>query len=172
MASLVEELVVLLKEETEDYRKLVEYGEKKRQILIDADVPALEKLTALEQEASDELIVKGSKQVGLLNDIATVLGKEQEQMTVTKLIGCLDSQPKVQAKLMAAKEALIESAKELQEINNINSVLLAQAIEMAEFDITLFKSMRQAPETANYGKDAYNTWQMDSAVSMLEIQDW
>ena len=157
MASLVEELVVLLKEETEDYRKLVEYGEKKRQILIDADVPALEKLTALEQEASDELIVKGSKQAGLLNDIATVLGKEQEQMTVTKLIGCLDSQPKVQAKLMAAKEALIDSAKELQEINNINSVLLAQAIEMAEFDITLFKSMRQAPETANYGKDAYNT---------------
>ena len=157
MASLVEELVVLLKEETEDYRKLVEYGEQKRQILIDADVPALEKLTALEQEASDELIVKGSKQAGLLNDIATVLGKEQEQMTVTKLIGCLDSQPKVQAKLMAAKEALIESAKELQEINNINSVLLAQAIEMAEFDITLFKSMRQAPETANYGKDAYNT---------------
>ena len=156
MASLVEELVVLLKEETEDYRKLVEYGEKKRQILIDADVPALEKLTALEQEASDELIVKGSKQVGLLNDIATVLGKEQEQMTVTKLIGCLDSQPKVQAKLMAAKEALIESAKELQEINNINSVLLAQAIEMAEFDITLFKSMRQAPETANYTKGAYN----------------
>lgn len=157
MASLVEELVVLLKEETEDYRKLVEYGEQKRQILIDADVPALEKLTALEQEASDELIVKGSKQAGLLNDIATVLGKEQEQMTVTKLIGCLDSQPKVQAKLMAAKEALIESAKELQEVNNINSVLLAQAIEMAEFDITLFKSMRQAPETANYGKDAYNT---------------
>ena len=157
MASLVEELVVLLKEETEDYRKLVEYGEQKRQILIDADVPALEKLTALEQEASDELIVKGNKQAGLLNDIATVLGKEQEQMTVTKLIGCLDSQPKVQAKLMAAKEALIESAKELQEINNINSVLLAQAIEMAEFDITLFKSMRQAPETANYGKDAYNT---------------
>ena len=148
MASLVEELVVLLKEETEDYRKLVEYGEQKRQILIDADVPALEKLTALEQEASDELIVKGSKQAGLLNDIATVLGKEQEQMTVTKLIGCLDSQPKVQAKLMAAKEALIESAKELQEVNNINSVLLAQAIEMAEFDITLFKSMRQAPETA------------------------
>lgn len=157
MASLVEELVVLLKEETEDYRKLVEYGKQKRQILIDADVPALEKLTALEQEASDELIVKGSRQAGLLNDIATVLGKEKEQMTVTKLIGWLDSQPKVQAKLMAAKEALIESAKELQEINNINSVLLAQAIEMAEFDITLFKSMRQAPETANYGKDAYNT---------------
>ena len=28
---------------------------------------------------------------------------------------------------------------------------------MTEFDITLFKSMRQAPETANYDKSAYNT---------------
>ncbi len=157
MASLVEELVVLLKEENEDYRKLVEYGEKKRQILIDADVPALEKLTVLEQEASDELIAKGNRQARLLNDIATVLGKEKDQMTVTKLIGYLESQPKIQAKLTDAKEALIQSAGELQEINNINSVLLSQAIEMAEFDITLFKSMRQAPETANYGKDAYNT---------------
>ena len=28
---------------------------------------------------------------------------------------------------------------------------------MTEFDITLFKSMRQAPETANYDRNAYNT---------------
>ena len=69
----------------------------------------------------------------------------------------MDSQPKVQEKLKEAKDALIESVKELQEINGTNSVLLAQAIEMTEFDITLFKSMRQAPETANYGRDAYST---------------
>ena len=28
---------------------------------------------------------------------------------------------------------------------------------MPKLDITLFKSMRQAPETANYDKNAYNT---------------
>ena len=28
---------------------------------------------------------------------------------------------------------------------------------MTEFDITLLKSLRQAPETANYDKNAYNT---------------
>jgi hypothetical protein len=26
-----------------------------------------------------------------------------------------------------------------------------------EFDLTLFKSLKQAPETANYDKNAYNT---------------
>ncbi len=157
MASLVEELVILLKGETEDYKKLTEYGEEKRQILIDGDVAALEKLTVLEKSASDELVVKGNRQATLLNDIATVLGKSKDGITVTKLIEYLDSQPKVQEKLKEAKDALIESVKELQEINGTNSVLLAQAIEMTEFDITLFKSMRQAPETANYGRDAYNT---------------
>ena len=28
---------------------------------------------------------------------------------------------------------------------------------MVEFDLTLLKSMRQAPETANYNKNTYNT---------------
>lgn len=157
MASLVEELVTLLGEETEIYRVLAEYGEQKRQILVKADVPALEKLTVLEQKASDELLIKSNKQTALLRDIAVVLGKSQDGITVTKLIEYLGSQPDIQLKLKQAKDTLIKSAKELQAINDMNAVLLSQAIEMAEFDITLFKSMRQAPETANYGRDAYST---------------
>ena len=35
--------------------------------------------------------------------------------------------------------------------------LLKQALEMVEFDLTLLRSTRQAPETANYDKNAYNT---------------
>ena len=157
MASLVEELVNVLVEENTIYGKLLDFGEQKKQIVIAADIGALEKLTALEQEASDALLVKSNKQASLLNDIATVLGKTQEQMTVTKLIGYLDTQPDMQKKLIPAKENLLETAKEVQIINQRNTVLIQQAIEMAEFDITLFKSMRQAPETANYNNRACNT---------------
>ena len=56
MASLVEELVSVLEEEERIYRQVIEYANQKRQILIDADVPALETLTSLEQAASDELL--------------------------------------------------------------------------------------------------------------------
>ena len=45
----------------------------------------------------------------------------------------------------------------MERINQLNKALIAQAMEMCEFDITLFKSMRQAPETANYNRNAYNT---------------
>lgn len=157
MASLVEELINVLAEEESIYKKLTEYGEKKRQIIIDADIPELEKLTDLEQQASDELLTKSNKQIALLGDIATVLGKTDEKMTVTKLIGYLDKQPDIQSKLTETRDSLLDTADQMQKINDLNSQLLAQAIEMTEFDITLFKSMRQAPETANYDKSAYNT---------------
>ena len=78
-------------------------------------------------------------------------------MTVTRLIGYLGTQPDIQAKLTAARDRLLDAAAQMQKINELNSQLLAQAIELAEFDITLFKSMRQAPETANYDRNAYNT---------------
>lgn len=157
MASLVEELINVLAEEESIYKKLTEYGEKKRQIIIDAGIPELEKLTDLEQQASDELLTKSNKQIALLGDIATVLGKTDEKMTVTRLIGYLDKQPDIQSKLTETRDSLLDTADQMQKINDLNSQLLAQAIEMTEFDITLFKSMRQAPETANYDKSAYNT---------------
>ena len=157
MASLVEELVTVLNEEEQMYRRFIEYGEKKRQILIDADVPALEQLTSLEQTSSDELLSLSNRQVQILKDIATVIGKTEEKMTVTRLIDYLASQPDIQTKLREARDGLLDAAGQVQELNKQNEALLKQALELAEFDITLFRSMRQAPETANYDKNAYNT---------------
>jgi flagellar biosynthesis/type III secretory pathway chaperone len=153
----VEELVTILHDEEQLYCRLLEYGEQKRQILIDADVPALEKLTSLEQTTSDELLSLSNRQIQTLKDIATVLGKTEGKMTVTRLIECLAGQPDIQAKLQEAKDRLLDAAGKMQAVNQQNEALLKQAIELVEFDITLFKSMRQAPETANYDKNAYNT---------------
>lgn len=157
MASLVEELVTVLKGELHIYEQLAEYGEKKRQILIQSDVPALEQLTVLEQEASTELLSYSNKQTELLNDIATVLGKDQQAITVTRLIGYLQAQPEAQKQLSEVRDQLIETAELVNRQNELNTILIHQAMELLEFDITLFKSMRQAPETANYDRNAYST---------------
>lgn len=157
MSSLVEELISVLTEEEKLYRSLADMGERKSQIVINADIPALEALTVVEQEKSDELLALSNRQTRLLKDIKTVLGKKEEEITVTALICYLSSQPEVQEKLTHARDRLIDSATKMQNINKQNEILLKQAIELTEFDITLFKSMRQAPETANYDKHAYNT---------------
>ena len=99
MASLVEELISVLEEEKSVYESLLQCAESKRQILIDADVPALEQLTATEQNDADTLVQMSNRQLQLLQDIATVLGKAKEDITVTKIIGYLESQPEVRDRL-------------------------------------------------------------------------
>jgi flagellar biosynthesis/type III secretory pathway chaperone len=157
VASLVEELVKVLEKEEQIYQTLWDYAQEKTQILIRADVPALEELTSREQLTSDELNAQGNQQKQLLNDIAVVLGRTTEPMTVTRLIALLDTQPKVQEQLTVARDRLIATADKVKKANAQNVVLIQQAIELNEFDLTLFKSMRQAPETANYDKSACNT---------------
>ena len=157
MASLVEELITVLEEEEKIYRQLIGYGQQKTDVLILADVTKMEKITCKEQLASDELVSHSNRQIQLLKDIATVLGKTEEKMTVSRLISLLDSQPKVQKRLTDARDRLLSAADQMKKLNDQNIILIRQAIELNEFDLTLFKSLRQAPETANYDKTACNT---------------
>ncbi len=48
----------------------------------------------------------------------------------------------------------------MKNINEQNQTLVNQAMELVEFDMALLKSMRQAPETANYNRQAYNTGEL------------
>ena len=157
MASLVDELVNILKKEQVLYDELTEICKKKTETIVRANIPALEEITAIEQEKTDELLSYSNKQIQILTDIKNVLGRAEEKVTVTTLIGFLGSQPNVQKNLTIARDNLVASAKKMQAVNAQNEILLRQAIEMTQFDITLFKSMRQAPQTANYNKNALNT---------------
>lgn len=157
MASLVEELVDVLEAEKQIYTTLVGYEERKKDVLIAADVATLEEITTKEQLAGDDLIAYSNKQIQILKDIATVLGRTDGKMTVTRLISLLDTQPKVQEQLTEARDSLLTAANQMKTLSDQNAILIRQAIELNEFDMTLFKSLRQAPETANYDKSAYNT---------------
>ena len=157
MASLVEELVNVLEAEKQIYTTLVGYEERKKDVLIAADVATLEEITTKEQLAGDDLIAYSNKQIQILKDIATVLGRTDGKMTVTRLISLLDTQPKVQEQLTEARDSLLTAANRMKTLSDQNAILIRQAIELNEFDMTLFKSLRQAPETANYDKSAYNT---------------
>lgn len=157
MASLVEELLLDLQTETSTYQELVDLSDVKREAIIHGRVEELEGITAQEEEISSRLKNLETKRTNILKDMAVVLGHDGEQMTVTIVIEKLGSQPKEQQALTEARDRLVEIASQLQFANQQNSILLQQALEMVEFDLTLFKSLKQAPETANYNKSAYNT---------------
>lgn len=157
MASLMEELIDVLEKEEAQYLELIELGGQKREAVIHADINTLKQITEAEGDTASVLQNIAKKRTRVLTDMATVLGKEPKDITITKLIGYLKNQPQEQQKLLELKERLLDTGGRMRMVNEHNEVLLKQALEMVEFDLTLIKSMRQAPETANYNRKAYNT---------------
>ena len=153
----MDNLVEVLEEENTQYEKLVELSKDKKQAIIKADIQTLEHITEQEQEISSYLRNLDIKRDSVLKDMSDVLGKDFNEMTITRLIGYLGQQPIEQERLSKIRAKILTTGNEMQEWNKRNEALLHQALEMVEFDLTLFKSMRQAPETANYDRNAYNT---------------
>ncbi len=157
MASLMQELLEVLEQEEKQYEKLIELNDIKRDSVIKANIEELGKVTTQEQEIASVLLNLSNKRGGILNDMATVLGKEPKDMTINKMIGYLENQPEEQKLLIERRDRLLEVGTQMRMLNQQNEALLNQALEMVEFDLTLLRSMRQAPETANYNRNAYNT---------------
>ncbi|MCR5467751.1 MAG: flagellar protein FlgN [Lachnospiraceae bacterium] len=153
----MDDLIEVLNEEKTDYEQLIALGEEKRQAVIAAEIDKLEKISESEQVVAGYLQNKANRRESIMKDMAQVLGKDPADLTVLKLIGYMDNQPDEQRKLSDIRESLLVVGKRLKSINELNATLIEQAMEMVEFDLTLFKSMRQAPETANYDRNAYNT---------------
>lgn len=157
MASLVEDLLNILETETAVYNQLYDLAESERQYVIDRKLQELETTVAKEQELGSELKNLESLRLRTLRSMAIVLGKDGQDLTVSQIIDLLVNQPEEQKKLRDAKATLVQSASRMQMMNQQNQVLLNQAMEMVDFDLTLFRSLHQAPETANYNRSAYST---------------
>ena len=156
MASLMEDLLETLSREADEYETLLSFTEEKKRSVITANLPALESVTEKEQEVTDRLKVLEHKRLLVLKNMGEVMGKGHI-LTVTDTIKLLDKQPNEQKKLTEARDRLREIADKVQLANLQCEALIRQALEMVEYDITLIKGMRQAPETANYGRNAEST---------------
>ena len=86
-----------------------------------------------------------------------MINRNPDEMTLTHLISYLKNQPAEQRRLEQLRARLVDVVSRMKKVNDQNGLLIKQAMEMVEFDLTLFRSLRQAPETANYDKNAYNT---------------
>ncbi len=152
----VEGLIEVLGQETEGYRKLSTLAERKRQIIIDQDLTGLERSTTEEQDLSDHLKSLENRRIQILKTFT-----DQDVIpTVSDIVAALPQEDEITVSLSRAREELLEVAGRMQFLNSQNEVLLKQALEMVDFDLTLFKSLRQAPESGNYGRDAYSTGEL------------
>ena len=100
MASLVEELLDVLKKEKEGYDAILSMCEEKRDSIVHSKIDVLERVTAQEEDIASDLKNLENRRARLLTDMATVLGKDGQNLTITQLIELLDRQPGEQKDLL------------------------------------------------------------------------
>ncbi len=157
MASLMEDLINTLEQECELYEELLVLSRDKTPIIVSGNIAELTRITDSEQVVVDKISALENKRESVTKDIAEVLNKDLESMKLTNLIEMLAKQPKEQKRLSEIHDRLREAVGTVRKINEHNQDLITHSLEMVEFDLNMLQSLRQAPETANYGRRGYGT---------------
>ena len=170
MASLIEELITVLAEETKIYEELVPIAEEKCQIIIENDLQKLQTITEREQELVDSVTALEHKRTGVITNIGYIVGKPAAQIRVKDIIHFLNKQPKEQKELSMLHDRLKHSIQKLMDINNRNKSLIQQSLEMIEFNMNFIQSTRMSPGSNNYTKGAMNQEGLNSQTRMFDAK--
>lgn len=168
MASLIEELIDVLKEECEIYENLYKVSAKKTEVIVKADIEELQKITENEQNVIDEVLILEKRRQTIVNNIAVVLNQNPKTLTIADIVRIMENQPEFQKPLSELHKRLRTVAQQLRQANVWNRELLENALEMTEFNINILQTASQAPETANYDKKSYNGDLLGVAVSQFD----
>lgn len=160
MASLIENLISVLEQETSEYELLLGLSMKKTPIIVAGDLQALQQITDEEQNVVSRINHLDTKRDEVTKDIANVMNKDVKTLKLVDLIQMLASRPQESGKLAEVHDKLKTVVRNMQRVNDQNRELIAHSLEMVEFDMNLLQAMKTAPETANYNKGAYNAGEM------------
>ena len=156
MASLMEDLLDVLGKECDRYEALVKTSTEKTPFIVQGDIEKIQEYTDIEQRYLDEIANLEKKRIEVIGDMANVLNRTVEEMTISNLIDMIGKQPEEQEKLRELRERLISVTAKMRSANERNKLLVEQSIQLVEFDMNLIRGLRQAPETNNYDKNAAN----------------
>lgn len=142
MASLVEELINIIEEETGCYKTFLELANNKKDVIINGDLPSLQELTREEQELAGQLLRLEKKREENLKDICIVTNKKQEEMTVTILINMLENQQVEKNKLKNVSNELSKVINKVKDVNDLNKKLIEQSLDFIDFTMNAIQSSR------------------------------
>lgn len=156
MASLIENLITILEQESSEYEQLLGLSMKKTPVIVAGDLEKLQQITDEEQIVVGRINHLDNKRNEVIKDIANVMNKDVNTLKLVNLIEMLESRPQESKRLAAVHDKLKEVVGNMKRVNEHNRELIANAMELVEFDMNMIQAMKSAPETANYNRGAYS----------------
>ncbi|MGN0306627.1 MAG: flagellar export chaperone FlgN, partial [Lachnospiraceae bacterium] len=93
MASLMENLISVLKDEAAEYDNLLKLSMKKTPVIIEGDLEGLQQITDEEQIIVAKLNRLDAKRAEVTSDIANVLNKDVNTLKLANIIDMLSARP-------------------------------------------------------------------------------
>lgn len=155
----MENLIDVLDSENAAYEKVAALAESKTSAIVAGDIENLGKIMEEEQEIVGKIQRMEKQRDKFLADIANVVNRDVETLKLIDLIQMLESMPDQQQKLKDVQKRLRGTIDKLREANGKNQLLLAERLDMVDFNLNMIRAMKSAPQTANYSKNAYTNGQ-------------
>ena len=152
----MENLIEVLNTECSEYEGLLKLSQEKTAFIVKGDLENIQRITDEEQNVVGILNHYDKEREEEMKDIANVINKDVEGLRIANLAQMLLNRPEEQRQLTEIGDKLRDVAFRMKKVNEQNKELLENSLEMVAFDMNLLQAMRQAPETANYNKGAYN----------------
>ena len=150
MASLIEELIMVLGDEEKIYSEIIPIAEKKTQIIVNNDLQSLNSITEEEQELLGKISKLEKKRQEVIRNIGIVMSKKESELNFITIIELLKGQEKEQEELRKLHDKLKRTIDILSTLNERNQMLIKQSLEMIDFDINLMQSLRTSPGVGQY----------------------
>jgi len=149
MAGLISSLIETLNEQTAMFTELAVYSDEKRQAVIQNDIDGLRAIVKNENAIVPKALKADKNREQIMKDIATVLNKDFEELTFSRLGELIKGQPEHPA-FTEAVEKFIVALDEVKQKNDASKVLIGDALDYIEFNMNVIHSSMEA-QPAGYG---------------------
>jgi flagellar biosynthesis/type III secretory pathway chaperone len=143
---LIQQLIDIVEELLNEHENLLKIEERKKRVLIDGDMEALQEITNQEIRFIRQAEKLEQQRMKLGEQVAKAYGMKMEELTASKLAN-LVKDPQQAAKINLLTGKFVKVIGELKQANELNGVLLKQSWEFVQRSIDLIMDV---PDSGTY----------------------
>lgn len=135
MAGIIYELIDVLKQEKECYDGLETLAEYTEKAILEKNISFLQEVTQTEEAFIGRVHILGKKRNEMMKDIALVIGKSQQNLTITQIIEKVGEETEVGQTLITLRNSIKMKLDKIQKQSELNKKLLADSLEFVNFTV-------------------------------------
>lgn len=163
MRTSLDQLKVVLKEELEVYKKLLDLTLTKKDIITENQIQELDKITQVEHNLILQIGKLEESRERLTDQIAKVIG--MKDLSMKDIIDYLEEKDK--KFFIGMREELMRTLNHIHEGNDLNKLLIEDSLEYINLNLDLLTSMDY---NNNYKSNSEDTGEAEERKSLFDVK--